>query len=114
VNQITVGGTANIVGTISMGTGTFQNDGGNYTILNGVNSNLTLYADGSALQRGGIVCSTTQISSNVFTGDSTISHINNHNSTGYALTQSSSGLTTINATTGNSGDSLLMEVLPQK
>jgi hypothetical protein len=70
--------------------------------LNGVNSNLTLYADGSALQRGGMVCSTTQISSNVFPGDSTISHINSHNSTGYALTQSSGDLTTVNATTGNS------------
>jgi hypothetical protein len=86
VNQITAGGTANMAGTISMGTGTFQNAGGNYTFLNGVNSNFTLYADGSALHRGGIVCSTTQISSNVYLGDSTISHINNHTSTGYALT----------------------------
>jgi hypothetical protein len=48
------------------------------------------------------VCSTTQISSNVFSRDSTISHIHNHNSTGYSLTQLSGGLTTINATTSNS------------
>jgi hypothetical protein len=100
-NNIFCGNNATISGKINCST--YDNAGANINFMKGSStSNLVLYADGSALHRGGIVCSTTQISSNVFSGDSTMSHVNNHNSTGYALTQSSGGLTTVNATTGNS------------
>jgi hypothetical protein len=100
-NNISAGNNATISGKINCST--YDNAGAHINFMNGAfTSNLVLYSDGSALHRGGIVCSTTQISSNVYSGDSTMSHINNHNSTGYALTQSSGGLTTINATTGNS------------
>jgi hypothetical protein len=100
-NNISAGNNATISGKINCST--YDNAGANINFMNGAfTSNLVLYSDGSALHRGGIVCFTTQINSNVFSGDSTISHINNHNSTGYALTQSCGGLTTINSTTGNS------------
>jgi hypothetical protein len=100
-NNISCGNNATISGKINCST--YDNAGANINFMGGSStSNLVLYADGSAVHMGGIVCSTTQISSNVFLGDSTISHVNNHNSTGYALTQSSGGLTTINAITGNS------------
>jgi hypothetical protein len=64
-------------------------------------SNLVLYDDGSSKFRNGVVIQTAQIFSNVFNNDATFSHLNNHNTTGYALTQSSGGLSTVNATSGN-------------
>jgi hypothetical protein len=100
-NNISAGNNATISGRINCST--YDNAGAYINFMNGAFTfNMVLYSDASALHRGGNVCSATQISSNVFLGDSTISYINNHNSTGYALTQSSGGLTSINAIAGNS------------
>lgn len=99
LNQLTVSGQANFSGAINCSS--LANNGANITFLSLTNSNLTIYANGSAGFRGGVVLGNAQISSNVFSADSTFSHINNHNTIGFAITQSSGGLTTVNATAGN-------------
>lgn len=98
-NNISAGNNLTVSGTLNC---TVMNStGANYTLLSGVNSNLTIYANGSAGFRGVVFLGNGQISSNCFAFDSTFSHLNNHNSTDYCITQSSRGLTTVNAKTGN-------------
>lgn len=101
---LSVSGTSTFTGAATFGTvnaTNINNSAGNITFKYSTASNLTLYTDGSAGFRGGVAIGTAQISSNVFAGDATYSHINNHNSTGFAITQSSGGLTTVIATAGN-------------
>lgn len=109
-NNLSVNGTGNTGGAMSVG-GNLNLNGGSMSTQNGsltildtskTTSNFTVFNDGSSKFRNGAIIQQAQVGS-AFSGDATFGNVSCFSTTGFALIQNSTGtLTTTNASSGGS------------